>query len=138
MMATLEELNARLKGFWPDVLGMHFTEIGDKRLHARVDVRHELLAPNGYLHAGAIVTLADTVCGIGCIINLPSTASGFTTIELKSNFLGTALGGTITCEGSLVHGGRSTQVWDAVVVNEQTGQKIAVFRATQMVLYPRA
>ena len=96
------------------------------------------MAPNGFLHAGSIVTLADTCSGYGCVANLPQGASGFTTIELKSNHLGTARTGTIECVARPVHLGRTTQVWDAVVTHRETGKTIALFRCTQIVLYPKA
>ena len=96
------------------------------------------MAPNGYLHAGTVVTLADTVCGYGCVISKPEAAIGFTTIELKTNFLGTAKQGeTIVCDARLTHGGRTTQVWDAEVKNETSGKAMALFRCTQMLLYPK-
>jgi uncharacterized protein (TIGR00369 family) len=93
------------------------------------------MAPNGYLHAGTVVTLADSACGYGCIMSLPDGATGFTTIELKSNFLATALKGTLYVEAKRVHAGRTTQVWDATVTNEES-KTIALFRCTQLVLYP--
>ncbi len=94
------------------------------------------MAPNGFLHAATVVALADTSCGYGCVANLPANAKGFTTIELKSNHLGTAKDGTIECIATPVHVGKTTQVWDAVVSHRESGKKIALFRCTQMVLYP--
>ena len=82
-----------------------------------------------------VVGLADSACGYGCIASLPDGAYGFTTIELKTNFLGTALEGTLCCASELIHGGRTTQVWDATVTNE-AGKKLALFRCTQLLLYP--
>jgi 1,4-dihydroxy-2-naphthoyl-CoA hydrolase len=111
------------------------TAVGEARLHLAVQGLH--MAPNGYLHAGTIVTLADTACGYGCLASLPEGATSFTTIELKSNFLGTARDGTIECAAKRVHGGRNTQVWDAVVTHRESGKTIAMFRCTQMILYPR-
>ena len=108
-----------------------------KELHATLAVRPELMAPNGYLHAGTVITLADTASGYGCIANLPEGAVGFTTIELKSNFLGTAREGTIECVARAVHVGRTTQLWDAVVTHRETGKTIALFRCTQLVIYPQ-
>jgi len=93
------------------------------------------MAPNGFLHAGTIVTLADSCAGYGCLASLPEGATGFTTIELKSNHLGTAREGTIACVATAVHLGKTTQVWDAVVTNKDTGKTIALFRCTQMVIY---
>ncbi len=135
-MPTLEQMNARLPGTLPGYLGLEILEIDGPRVSARLTIRAELLAPNGFLHAATVVALADTACGFGSAANLPEGAHGFTTIELKTNFLGTAHEGTITCVATLVHGGRTTQVWDATVKNPG-GQTMAVFRCTQMILYPR-
>jgi uncharacterized protein (TIGR00369 family) len=84
-----------------------------------------------------VVTLADTACGYGCVANLPEGAVGFTTIELKSNFLGTAREGTIECVAKAMHIGRTTQLWDAVVTHRESGKTIALFRCTQLVIYPQ-
>ena len=100
-------------------------------------VRPDLLAPNGYLHAATVVGLADTACGFGTRLVLPEGATGFTTIELKANFLGTVREGSIVCRARLAHGGRTTQVWDATVTAEPTGQTLALFRCTQAVLWSR-
>jgi 1,4-dihydroxy-2-naphthoyl-CoA hydrolase len=105
------------------------------RARGELEIGPHHIAPNGYLHAGAVVGLADTICGYGCIASLPDGASGFTTVELKTNFLGTALEGTLSAEATLVHGGRTTQVWDAIV--RADGRTLALFRCTQLVLYPR-
>ena len=115
--------------------------IGDKapaleKLAAEIDVRPQILAPNGYLHAATIVALADTSCGYGCLAHLPADASNFTTVELKTNFLGTAREGTIACVARPVHLGRMTHVWDATVVRKDDQRTIALFRCTQMILYP--
>ena len=122
-------------GRFPGHLGVRVTEAGDGRARAELEVGPEHLAPNGYLHAGAVVGLADTVCGYGCFASLPDGAVGFTTIELKTNFIGTALDGTLSCESRRVHGGRTTQVWDATVKDE-AGKTLALFRCTQLLLYP--
>jgi 1,4-dihydroxy-2-naphthoyl-CoA hydrolase len=118
----------------PGLIGIEVEEIEAGRVRMRLALREELLAPNGYLHAGTVVALADSSCGYGCIASLPEGATGFTTIELKTNFLGTAVDGTLSCESTLVHGGRTTQVWDALVTNE-AGKKLALFRCTQLLLY---
>jgi 1,4-dihydroxy-2-naphthoyl-CoA hydrolase len=133
----LKAFNERGVGKLPAHLGIVFTEAGAGEVAAEIKIESVHLAPNGYLHAGAIVTLADTCCGYGCFANLPPGANGFTTIELKSNHLGTALEGTIVSRAKPVHLGRTTQVWDAVVSHKETGRTIALFRCTQMVLYPK-
>jgi uncharacterized protein (TIGR00369 family) len=131
-------LQRRSSGRLPGLVGFRVVALAENRLEAELDIRPELLAPNGYLHAATVVALADTACGYGCLAHLPPTAEGFTTIELKSNFLGTALEGTIATVARPVHLGGSTQIWDAVVTRkgEQHGT-IALFRCTQMILYPK-
>ncbi|HJV86176.1 MAG TPA: PaaI family thioesterase [Noviherbaspirillum sp.] len=134
---TLESFNQRGKPFLPGLLGIVVTGVGKETLNAELTVQQSHLAPNGYLHAGSVVTLADTACGYACIVNLPEGASSFTTIELKSNFIGTAREGVIECEAKAVHTGRNTQVWDAQVRHRDTGKLIATFRCTQMILWPK-
>lgn len=124
-------------GRLPGLIGVEITSVEPELLRGRTVVRDELLAPNGFLHAGSVVSIADTLCGYGTIVNLPEGATGFTTIELKSNFLGTAREGVVLCEARPVHRGRTTQVWDAEVTVEATGRTIAVFRCSQMVLWPK-
>jgi len=135
LVLTLEQLREAGQQGFPGLVGVDVFEAGEGFVHARLPLRSDHLAPNGYLHAGSVVALADTACGYGCVLNLPDTATGFTTIELKTNFLATTRAGTLTCDATRVHGGRTTQVWDAVVTDE-TGKKIAVFRCTQLLLRP--
>jgi uncharacterized protein (TIGR00369 family) len=123
--------------FLPGHLGLEILEVGRERVRAALAVRQALLAPIGFLHAGTVVALADTCAGYGCIAALPDGAAGFTTVELKSNHLGTALDGHIDCTATPVHLGRTTQVWDATVSHRESGKTIALFRCTQMVLYPK-
>jgi 1,4-dihydroxy-2-naphthoyl-CoA hydrolase len=99
---------------------------------ARLAVTKRHLSPHGYLHAASVILLADTCAGYGCLASLPEGAKSFTTIELKSNFLGTARDGVVECEARGVHLGKSTQVWDAEVTHN--GKTIALFRCTQMIL----
>ena len=137
LMTTLDQLNARSEGYLPGLIGIEFLTLEPGRLTSRLVLRPELLAPNGYLHAAVIIALADTACGYGAFTDLPEGANNFTTIELKSNFLGTAREGTIACTATRLHSGRTTQVWDAEVTDETSGKTIALFRCTQLILYPR-
>ena len=134
---TADELNALLPGTLPGLLGIVVDGHEPGRLTAHLEVRPEVLAPNGYLHAATVVGLADTSCGLATRALLPEGSTGFTTIELKTNFLGTRRSGAIACEARLAHGGRTTQVWDATVTDEGSGRQLALFRCTQLILYPR-
>lgn len=134
LVARLERLSA---GHLPGLLGIEVLSAGPGELRSRLPLRRNHLAGNGYLHAGTVVTLADTSAGYGCEASLPEGAIGFTTAELKSNFLATATSGALACRAWMVHGGRTTQVWDAEVTHEETGRTLALFRCTQVLLYPR-
>jgi 1,4-dihydroxy-2-naphthoyl-CoA hydrolase len=134
---TAEVFNARSKGHLPGLVGLEIVTISADGVQSRLAVRPEVMAPNGFLHAASVIALADTSCGYGCIALLPHGASGFTTIELKSNFVGTAREGAVACRAWPVHLGRTTQVWDAEVTVEGGGTRIALFHCTQMVLWPR-
>jgi uncharacterized protein (TIGR00369 family) len=134
---TLEILSHRGDGRLPGLMGFRVTALEDGMLAAELDIRPELLAPNGFLHAATVTALADTACGYGCLAHLPVGAENFTTVELKINFFATAREGTIATVARPVHLGNSTQVWDAVVSRKADGKQIALFRCTQLVLWPR-
>lgn len=129
-LAELQEAGAR--GL-PGLLGIEIPEAGDGRARAWLALGEQHQAPNGYLHAGTLVALADSACGYGCIRTLPEGATGFTTIELKANFLRSVQDGTLDCEAQLVHGGRTTQIWDATIAGPD-GRTMALFRCTQLLL----
>jgi uncharacterized protein (TIGR00369 family) len=136
-MVTLEQLNGIGIGKLPGHLGILITQVDESEVRAELAINEIHMAPNGFLHAGTVVTLADTCAGYGCIVNLPPGASGFTTIELKSNHLGTAKEGTILASAKPVHLGKTTQVWDTSVTRSESGKTIALFRCTQMILYAK-
>jgi uncharacterized protein (TIGR00369 family) len=137
-MLTPENFNQFGTGKLPGHLGIIITRVSATEIGAELAITEPLMAPNGFLHAGTVVALADTCAGYGCIVNLPSGATGFTTIELKSNHLGTAREGTIVGSAKPAHLGRTTHVWDATVSHKESGKTIALFRCTQLSLYARA
>ncbi len=133
---TLDEANALAKTMLTGTLGIRFERLEPGRVEASLEITPSVLAQNGYLHAGTIVALADTACGFGAVVTPGPGNTDFTTLNVSCNFIGTALEGTARCTATLVHGGRSTQVWDAQVSRDD-GRTIAVFRATQLVLQNR-
>jgi uncharacterized protein (TIGR00369 family) len=123
------------EGSLPGLLGFEWSYLRQGEIGGHFEVQKHHLSPTGFLHAATVVALADTACGYGCLHMLPEHATGFTTAELKTNFLGTAREGFVSCAARLVHGGRTTQVWDAEVKAEQSDKTIALFRCTQILLY---
>jgi uncharacterized protein (TIGR00369 family) len=134
---TAEHFKAFGAGHLPGLVGVEILSVTEAGVDSRLVVRREVMAPNGFLHGATVIALADTSCGYGCVAHLPEGAKGFTTIELKTNFVGTARDGAIFCRATPLHLGRTTQVWDAVVTVEGTDTRIALFRCTQMVLWPK-
>ena len=135
---SLAQFNERGSEYLPGYLGIEITRLAQDSLSSRMPVRKLHFAPNDFLHAASIVALADTTCGYATLAHLPAGAQSFTTIELKSNHLGTVRDGSIACVATAQHLGRNTQVWDAVVTDEASGRKIALFRCTQMILWPKS
>ncbi|AZU04012.1 thioesterase superfamily protein [Glycocaulis alkaliphilus] len=135
--SDLDAINAVSAGKLPGLVGLVITNGDPAHVEGYIDVREELLAPNGFLHAASIMALLDSLCGYGAMANLPEGAISFTTVELKSNFMGTARDGRVLGEAKPVHLGRTTQVWDAAARREADGKVLALFRCTQMVLYAR-
>jgi uncharacterized protein (TIGR00369 family) len=136
--AIIESLRQASEVTLPGHMGLELVDITEAGATMRCQIQPFHMAPNGFLHAGVVITLADTAAGYGCVGNWPEGATGFTTIELKTNFVGTLHDGTLRAEARMIHGGRTTQVWDVDVSDEATARPLAYFRATQMILYPRS
>jgi 1,4-dihydroxy-2-naphthoyl-CoA hydrolase len=134
---TLDKLNSRSGDNLPGWFSMKVVEVREGSLTMEYVIRPQYLAPNGFLHAASVIALADTSAGYATIAHLPEGATNFTTIELKSNYIGTATEGTLRSVASCAHQGRTTQVWDAVVTHVESAKTIALFRCTQMILWPR-
>jgi uncharacterized protein (TIGR00369 family) len=135
---SVADLNRANVGKLPGHLGLTITEVAEGRVCGRFQVRPDLVAHTGYLLAGALLTGLDILCAYGVSSAWPEGAEGFTTVEVKSNFLGTVREGAVAIAAELLHGGRATQVWDARASDEASGRLLAVFRCTQIILYPRA
>ena len=134
--ASPEDFARRAEGYLPGWFGLKVTAITPGRLDMEMPIRPEMLAPNGFLHAASVIALTDTAAGFATIAHLPDGAESFTTIELKTNFFSTQREGTIRCVASAVHAGRATQVWDVEVFGDGD-RRLALFRCTQMVLWPK-
>jgi len=137
-MAMSSEQVARLNEFaskkHPGLVGAEILSCSADLVTGRLDVTEAVIAGTGYLWAPVVITLADWLCAAGVGQSLPEAAS-FTTLEIKTNFLGTVgQGGAIFGKAWPAHRGRTTQVWDVEISDESTGRVIALFRCTQMIL----
>jgi len=111
-----------------------FVEAEKDRVMARMQVRPDLCTLYQTLHGGAIMAFADSVGAAATIINLPEDAKGTTTLESKTNFIGSAKEGTtLTATATPIHRGRRTQVWQTRLETDD-GKLVAIVTQTQMVL----
>jgi 1,4-dihydroxy-2-naphthoyl-CoA hydrolase len=134
----VRSLNEFARKKHPGLVGVELETCEADLVTGRLTVSEEVVAGNGMLWAPVVITLADWLCAAGMSPNL-EPGVGFTTVELKSNFLGSAtVGEIVTGRATPMHKGKTTHVWDAVIRNETKGKTIALFRCTQMILYPRA
>ena len=133
------QLNEFAHNKHPGMVGVEILTCEAHEVTGRLDVGEELVAGTGFLWAPVIITLADWLCAAGTPRNMKEGAESFTTVEFKSNFIGTVRqGGAIFGRARPVHVGRTTQVWDVEVSNEANQRTIALFRCTQMILFPRS
>jgi 1,4-dihydroxy-2-naphthoyl-CoA hydrolase len=117
-------------------MGVRVTAISDGLVEGEIALEARHFGTSGFVHAAVIIGLADTIAAYGCADTLPAGANSYTTLELKTNFLGAAREGKLRCRAQRVHGGRSTQVWDATV-SDDAGRAVAVYRCTEIILWPR-
>jgi len=135
-VTTAREHNERKRNTWVGQLDIEIVSAERGSVVGQVRVRPDFLAPNGFIHGAVMVSLADSLCGSGTVEALPEGATAHTTVELKANLLGSVRDGILECRATMVHGGKTTQVWDATVVAKESGKTLALFRCTQLVLYP--
>jgi 1,4-dihydroxy-2-naphthoyl-CoA hydrolase len=116
------------------LIGVELVSAEKERVEARMLVRPDLCNPMRGLHGGAAMSLADTLGAMGAMMNLPEGSAGTTTLESKSNFLGSAKEGeTILAVCTPIHVGRRTSVWQTKITTE-AGRNVALVTQTQMVL----
>jgi uncharacterized protein (TIGR00369 family) len=132
-MDLTASIQQRLKGIFPDFLGIELTAVETERVTASLTVREAVCTTGKIMHGGAIMAFADTLGAVGTVVNLPDGART-TTIESKTNFLGAApLGARVIGESIPVHRGRTTMVWQTRITLE-SGKLVALVTQTQMVL----
>lgn len=119
---------------FPRLMGVEILEAGRERVRGRLTVRPDICTAGHILHGGAIMAFADTLGATGAFLNLPEGAKGTTTIESKTNFIGSAPeGSTVEAESVPLHLGRRSSVWQTRIMR-QDGKLVALVTQTQMVL----
>ncbi|HET6970578.1 MAG TPA: PaaI family thioesterase [Phenylobacterium sp.] len=116
-----------------DLMGVEIVERTKARVRGRLTVREDLCTAGGILHGGAFMAFADALGAIGGVLNLPAGART-TTLESKTNFLGSAPVGTVVeGEATPLHVGRRSSVWQTRITNE-AGKLLCLVIQTQMTI----
>ncbi len=135
---TNNDLTAYLHDRMPlcATLGMKAEKMAPEEVILTLDWSPAICTSAGMLHGGAIMALADSAGGAAAFANLPEGASGTSTIESKTNFLGAVKEGKVTATAKPLHVGGSTIVIETEVRND-AGKLIGKVTQTQTVLRPR-
>jgi uncharacterized protein (TIGR00369 family) len=130
---AIADIEARLRGLLPDLMGVRLLEAQPERVVATLVVRPDLCTTGGILHGGAVMAFADTLGAVATVANLPE-GSGTATIESKTNFFRPApVGSVVTGTSTPLHRGRRTQTWETRITDGE-GRLVASVTQTQMVL----
>jgi 1,4-dihydroxy-2-naphthoyl-CoA hydrolase len=130
---TPETLNKFCQNTLIEHLGIVFIEVGDDFLRARMPVDHRHQQPYGVLHGGASVTLAETLGSVSAHAIVDDTKFATVGLEINANHIRAVRSGFVTGTSRPLHIGRSTQVWEIKIVNEQD-QLVCVSRITMAVI----
>ena len=129
---TLEALNAMGEGNMVGLLDIRFVHIGDDTLEATMPVDHRTKQPFGLLHGGASVVLAESigsVAGYLCTQGEQKVVG----LEINANHVRAMRGGRVTGTARALHVGRSTQLWEIRIENDE-GKLVCVSRLTLAVV----
>jgi uncharacterized protein (TIGR00369 family) len=130
---NIDWINWALNQMYPKNLGMTITSATTDRITAELTVTDDICTTGRTLHGGAAMTMADFLGAAATFLNIPP-GDLTTTLESKTNFIGTAkVGEKVLATCDPVHKGRSTQVWRTTLTRED-GKVIAIVTQTQMVL----
>jgi 1,4-dihydroxy-2-naphthoyl-CoA hydrolase len=129
----LEKLRARATDNLATALGIRITELTETRVVATMPVDERTRQPFGILHGGASVALAETVASLGGTMNVDLERFAVVGVEINANHIRAKREGVVTGTATPIHLGRSTQVWEVKIVDEQD-RTICVSRCTLAVV----
>lgn len=132
-MISTELLNTSCRGTLVEWLGMEFTASGEGWLEARMPLDHRTCRPDGAMHGGANMALAETVSGALSSLSVPSELRyKVYGIEINGNHMRRARGKFVTGRASFVHKGRKTHVVQ-VEIRDEDGSLLTLSRVTNIV-----
>lgn len=132
-MLDAAAVQALLAPLFPGLMGVRLTSVAPERVTAEMLVRDNLCTSGGILHGGAYMAFADTLGAVGTVLNLGQGQRTTTTDSSTKFIAGAKVGTTVTGESIALHRGRTTQVWQTMIRNDQ-GKLCAVITQTQLIM----
>jgi uncharacterized protein (TIGR00369 family) len=132
-MLDAATVQAMLDPLFPGLMGVRLTSVAPDRITAEMAVRADLCTGGGILHGGAYMAFADTLGAVGTVVNLGAGQRTTTTDSSTKFIAGAKLGTTVTGESIALHRGRTTNVWQTMIRNDQ-GKLCAVVTQTQLIM----
>jgi 1,4-dihydroxy-2-naphthoyl-CoA hydrolase len=125
----LAELNQRMQGTLLDLLNIRFTGIGDDYIEAQMSVSPDLHQPDGLVHGGAFVALAESVGSVGAFLTRDPEKFSSVGIEINANHIKSVRQGMVYATGRPLHLGKTTQVWQVEMRNDRL-ELVSISRMT--------
>ena len=119
-----------------DSLGIELLEMTEDKVVATMPVDERTRQPFGYLHGGASVALAETVASFGAFQLIDQETENTFGLEINANHVRSKRDGIVTAEGQVLHRGRTTQIWE-IKIKDENGKLICVSRCTMAVVPKR-
>ena len=132
----LKRCNAITKDTLMETLSIEYTEIGEEYLVARMPVNSRVYQPDGVLHGGAMVALAESVGSAAAIVFLDPSKYVIRGIEISANHVKSVKSGYVYATAKPMHLGKTTQVWD-IKITDETKRLISAVKLTTIAL-PKA
>jgi uncharacterized protein (TIGR00369 family) len=129
----LDDLRAKATRHLAETIGIEIVELTGERVVATMPVDDRTRQPFGILHGGASVVLAETIASLGASMNVDLETTVVVGLEINANHLRAKRDGVVTGTGKPIHVGRSTQVWEVRIVDEES-RPICVSRCTLAVV----
>lgn len=129
----LKICNDTSKGTLMETLGIVYTDVGENFLVAKMPVSSKVHQPEGVLHGGASVALAESVGSMAAHIFMNTKELSVRGIEISANHVKSIRTGDVYAKATIVHKGRTTQIWDVKITDEQNNL-ISVCKLTTIAL----
>ena len=132
----LDTINGWSKNTLMEALGIRITERGEDFLRGTMPVDARTHQPYGLLHGGASVALAETLGSTAAMLTLDPTQELTVGLDINANHIRGVRSGTVTGTARPLHIGRTTQVWEIRIENED-GSLVCISRLTMAVVPAR-